>query len=233
MVAVSLLFQYIRSLSRGTAVERVSPQRTGGRFGAWDPEVPLREQRFLILDCETTGLMHWNGDRIMSLAAVRLEKGEINPEYFNTLVNPQRDVPSLAADITGLSGPMLLEQPLLQEVLPEFLDFAQGGIITGFNVGFDLAFLNAELQDHGREPFCAAHSLDVFVLARLLYPNCRQRSLEDLAQDYGVPVEGRHTAFGDAVMAARLLQAMLAHLEQKRVHTLQDLADFLSYCRLF
>lgn len=235
--AGSLIVNFIRSLGQGSRAQAVGwpswLKQAAGRFGPVDPSLPLRRQCFLVLDCETTGLQPGQGDRVTSLAAVRLLEGEIASEYFSTLVNPQRPVPQLATSITGITDAMLAGQPLLEEVLPEFLEFTRDGVITGFNVGFDLAFLNDGLLSSGRKTLCAAHSLDIFVLGRVLNPNCRRRSLEDMACAYNIPVEGRHTALGDSVMAARLLQAMIPDLEQKGIRNLQDLADFLCYCRMY
>ncbi|MCL4442141.1 MAG: 3'-5' exonuclease [Firmicutes bacterium] len=232
----NLLFNMLKSLGQGSmalARGKSVQQPTAGRFGLHDPEVPLREQCFVVVDCETTGLKQEHGDRVISLAAVRLIGGEVDPDRFSTLIDPQRPVPELATSITGIDDQMLAGQPRLEEILPQFLDFARGGIITGYNVGFDLAFLNPALRSAGRDALCAAHSLDVFVLGRILHPHWRHRSLEDMARAYGIPVEGRHTALGDSLMTVRLLKAMFPQLEQRGIKNLRDLADFLCYCSLY
>lgn len=236
MSAAGILLNLIRSLGyadKGLAGEKLPVRQPAGRFGCCDMTTPLRRQCFVALDCETTGFEPERGDRVISLAAVRLVNGELAAQHFSALVNPQRPVPEVVTALTGINNEMLTGQPLLAEVMPEFLEFIRGGIITGFNVGFDLAFLNREMRRGSREVLPAAHSLDVYVLGRLLQPNCSHRSLEEMALAYQVPVEGRHTALGDSIMAARLLQVMLPHLEQKQIGNLQDLADYLCYCSLY
>lgn len=204
-----------------------------GRFGGLNPATTLQQQCFVVLDCETTGFNPDQGDRVISLAAVRLKGGEIQEKKFSALVNPQREIPEIVTSLTGINGQMVRYQPVLEAILPGFLEFIKGGIVTGYNVGFDLAFLNNGLAAAGKEPICAAHSLDVFVLGRLLHPTWHHRLLEDMAAAYDVPVEGRHTALGDAIITAQLLQVMISQLEQQGIKNLRDLADFLFYCSLY
>ena len=50
-----------------------------------------------------------------------------------------------------------------------------------------------------------------------------QYRLDELCKVYHTPVEGRHTASGDAMITALLLVKLLGKLEARGVKTLKDL----------
>ena len=65
---------------------------------------------------------------------------------FETLVNPGVPIPPMITVLTGITDAMLLPAPKIDEVLPAFLEFAQGAVIVGHNVRFDVSFLDAALR---------------------------------------------------------------------------------------
>ncbi|HKK78702.1 MAG TPA: hypothetical protein VJ933_03695, partial [Phaeodactylibacter sp.] len=70
--------------------------------------------------------------------------------------------------------------------------------------------------------------VDTAVLARRLanHPQLAKRGafgLDQLCQDYHIPMSDRHTAAGDAYITAILLMKMLRRLEKRGVRTLGDL----------
>ena len=66
-------------------------------------------QCFIAFDFETTGLDALN-DRIIELAAVKFENGEIT-DRFVTLVNPKINIPHLITEITGITDAMVAKKP--------------------------------------------------------------------------------------------------------------------------
>ena len=62
---------------------------------------------------------------------------------FGTLVNPGAPVPPFITVLTGITEAMLAPAPPLAEVLPAFLDFAQGTVCVAHNAPYDVGFLRA------------------------------------------------------------------------------------------
>ncbi|GAW92434.1 3'-5' exonuclease [Calderihabitans maritimus] len=185
--------------------------------------LPLQKARFVVIDIETTGFYPEAGDEIISLGAVVIENGEIRrDQVFHQLVNPGRSIPAVVTELTGISDEMVADQPSIQEILPDFLEFIGDAILVGHVVDFDLHFINKELEEHFG--FTLPHVvLDTRVLAGGLLPSAGDRSLDNLCRLYNIPAEGRHTALGDALITARLFQIILNNLYIRGVYNLQDL----------
>jgi DNA polymerase III epsilon subunit family exonuclease len=180
---------------------------------------PLAALRFVVFDTETTGLRPEQGDGIVSLAAVVVAGGRVAAdERLDVLVNPGRPSSRAAQRVHGIPPEALAGRPALGEVLPELLHLAQGSVLVGHNVAFDLAFLQPALTAAGlrlEQPV-----LDTMLLSAALHPSQPSHALDSLLARYGIPAEGRHSALGDARMTAALLLRLLAQLERRGLTTL-------------
>ena len=67
----------------------------------------LNLSTFIAFDFETTGLDP-NNDKIIEIAAIRFNNGEIT-DRFVSLVNPEFDIPHLITEITGISNSMVFQ----------------------------------------------------------------------------------------------------------------------------
>lgn len=165
---------------------------------------PLPEQLFVTLDTETTGL-NPRADLPVAVAAVPFVAGQpMVGDGFQTLVNPGRPIPATAHRIHGISDAMIRHAPAPTAVLPGLLQYchAQPALI-GFHIGFDLAILNRLARRMGLPPLHVP-ALDVAELAAGLSPHWAGLTLEQLAGRLQIPIAGRHTAAGDAILAGRI-----------------------------
>lgn len=145
---------------------------------------------------------------------------------LDRLVNPGIPVPAVATRIHGLGARELSGAPPFREVGAEMLAALEGRVVIGHHVGFDLAVLRHEAARAGmawRDPFF----LDVALLAAALEPSLRDQGLETIARFLGIPIEGRHSAMGDALIAARAFAVLLPRLRDAGVHTF---AEALAFC---
>jgi len=196
-------------------------------------DVSLYNIVYSVIDTETTGLRPDTGDEVISAACVRVVAARIQNDYFYTLVDPEREVPELATTITGITTERVRGQPVLEKVLPRLLQKMAGGLITGFNIQFDLVFLNNGLKRKCGAILKPAVVLDVLSLCRILKPRARTFGLGAMAREYQISVKDRHNALGDALITARLLLCLLPELEARGVRTLRDLRHFLRYHALY
>ncbi len=108
--------------------------------------------REIVLDTETTGLDPFSGHRVVEIGCVELFNRFPTGRTFHCYVNPERDVPSEAFAVHGLSADFLKDKPCFREVADDLLAFLEDAPLVIHNAAFDLAFLNAELARLGRTP---------------------------------------------------------------------------------
>jgi len=183
---------------------------------------PFDEIDFIVVDVETTG---WRPDeaRITEIGAVRVRAGQLLGQ-FSSLVNPGRAIPERIAALTGIDDAMVAAAPPLAEVLPAFLAFARGGVLTAHNAPFDVGFLTAAGQACD-VPWPGFPVVDTVELARRVLgkdevPDCKLSTLAAFFQARTLP---RHRALADALATADVLAALLPRLSAAGLSTLAEL----------
>ena len=182
---------------------------------------PLVELAYTVFDTETTGLDPSGGDEIIQIGAVRIVNGRLlRGERFEQLVEPGRAIDPASEAIHGISRAQLAGKPRIGEVLPGFHAFARDTVLVGHNAAFDMRFLQMKEAATGLrfdQPV-----LDTLLLSAVLHPNQETHRLDAIAERFGVPVEGRHDASGDALVTAQLFLRMLPLLAERGIRTLGE-----------
>jgi len=185
----------------------------------WGPS-PLHELAYTIFDTETTGLDPQH-DEIVAIGAVRVLNGRVlRQEIFDQLIDPQRPIPHIATAIHGIDQSMVVSQPTIELVLPRFARFAEETLLVGHNLAFDLRMFAAKEARTGIR--FDGPVLDTLLLSEVLHPDEENHELETIALRLGVNVLGRHTALGDAFVAAEIFLRMLPLLKAQGINTLDE-----------
>ena len=200
---------------------------TAFRSRKW-PSLPLDGSRFVVFDTETTGFYPQKGDEIISVGGVFIDNGNLTDETFLQFINPNREIPPLVTELTGITDEMVATAPDFVVVCNEFMDFVGSSMLVAHCGAFDFSFINAQLQKNCGEKLCPL-VLDTYLLSHLLFPDHKTHSLEDLAEAYGVPLTGRHTALGDSVITGKIFLAMVENLKNKGIRTTTDLFYSFKY----
>ena len=175
---------------------------------------------------------------MVSIGAFRVAEGRIRlGDRFYRLVNPERDIPPSSIKIHGIVPDMVAGVPKAAEVFHNFLVFLGADILVAHHAGFDLHFLNELMrQTYG---FSLQNLvLDTVLMCRKIafpphpYPyglnlSDGRHSLGAIAKHFGIEIQHRHTALGDALATAIIFQRILALLEKKgndRLRTLVRVA---------
>ena len=196
-----------------------------GRLGLWSwerPFPPLGES-IVALDIEAT-----NGDplreEIIEIGAVKLSRdghGTVRLEEFSVFNDPKRAISPYVQTLTGITPAMLIGAPPLEESLLKLLGFLGDATLVIQNAPFDLAFLRPRFAKLGCE--LTNTVVDTLDLARQALPGRRRRGLDALATIYGVPIEHRHRALGDARATLHIAQALYFALASEKEITLAAL----------
>ena len=174
-----------------------------------------------VFDVETTGLDPRRGHKIIEIAGIRIENGEIDEtKSFVSLVNPERDIPWEARQVNKISDEAVRTAPGIEEVMPKFLDFAAGSILVAHNATFDMGFMEAEKQlcwGYVDLPEC----LCTMRLSRALHPNEFGHSLDAVARRLNLTIpQARHRALPDVLLTAHALMKMI---ELGEIASIEDL----------
>jgi DNA polymerase III epsilon subunit family exonuclease len=186
----------------------------------------IEEIEFTIFDTETTGLNPGSGDRIVELAGLRVKGGQ-RIATFDVLVNPAREISPQAFAVNKITPEMLKDAPLINEVMPKFLDFVKGSYLCSYNVEFDLNFLNNELKIIGLPPLEGGESFDILTLAKRLMPNQQRYALWFIAGKLGICARQQHRAFSDVEMAWEVFGKLKGICAEKGI------TDFADFSKLF
>ncbi len=194
---------------------------------------PLGDLAFVAFDTETTGLRPDEGDRIVSIAGVRIRGGAVRRgETFDALVNPGRPVPPASVRFHGITDAMVGDAPPLDVVLPAFLRFTEGAVLVGHEVSFDLHCLAIETRRLGLPPIPATRGvLDTLLLSEALHGPLAGHGLDRVARRLGVVVRGRHSALGDALATAEVFVRLVELLERRGIRTLGEATDAMRRAR--
>ena len=192
----------------------------------------LEEKDIVVFDIETTGLSKFN-DNITEIGAVKVRNGEVI-EVFQKLVNPEMVIPDFIVDLTGITNEMVANEPTIDKIMPEFLDFADNSILAAHNAEFDIGFIQRKSLELGIE-FKPIY-LDTLWLARALNSDLKNHKLNTLAKHYQVKLLNHHRASDDARATADILIKMLESIssdlkisEINDIETQYEPGRYLSY----
>lgn len=158
----------------------------------------IHQDIFVCIDCESTGLDP-EKDRIIEIAVSRFTFDHIL-QSFESLINPECEIPQISQDIHKISSDMLQGKPKIESVLPDLLKMIHGNVLVGHGIGFDIALIAAEAKRHQipttieKQPF-----IDTLRMARL-YGESPVNSLEKLRQHFNIEPEGAHRAMSDVIV---------------------------------
>jgi len=176
----------------------------------------LNEVEFSIFDTETTGLYPEAGDRIIEIAAIRF-KADSSLDVFESLVNPQRPLCDSSQKINNITSKMLENAPPIEKVLPDFFNFVKGSYLCAYNASFDFSFLKNEsklINYIFPEDLIA---VDILKMAKILLPNLAGYSLQNVANNLGIPTFSLHRALADVKVSLEVFKKLKELLLNKEI----------------
>lgn len=161
---------------------------------------------YAIIDVETTGTGASYG-KITEIAIV-IHNGQTVTETYNTLINPECNIPWNITRLTGITNDMVASAPKFYEVAKKIVELTAGKIFVAHNAQFDYSFVKEEFKrlgyDFKRKTICTVK------LGRKLLPGHRSYSLGNICTDLGIQITDRHRAIGDALATAKLFDILIA-----------------------
>ncbi|NMG14884.1 exonuclease domain-containing protein [Aromatoleum bremense] len=147
----------------------------------------------VLIDVETTGANPVS-DRVTEIAVLRIERGEIVARW-ESLVNPERPIPSLIQRLVGITDEMVAAAPTFAELADSVRGHLDGAVFVAHNARFDYGFIRNEFSRLGQQ--FEASVLCTVKLSRALYPQHHRHGLDALIERHGFTCGARHRAMGD------------------------------------
>jgi len=162
--------------------------------------------RYAIIDIETTGNKATLGK--ITEIAIYVHDGKEIVDEFVSLVNPEQYIPPFITQLTGITNDMVKDAPKFYEIARKVVEVTKDCTFVAHNSSFDYGFIQAEFEALGfqyeRETLCTVK------LSRKLIPGHKSYSLGKICDYYGIGINGRHRAAGDAMATVSLFEILLS-----------------------
>jgi DNA polymerase-3 subunit epsilon len=157
-------------------------------------------ESFAVIDLETTGF--GKTDRILEIAMVLIDDGQITHEW-ETLVNPQRDIPN--KHIHGLGSDEVSLAPTFNEIADQVAYLLNGRVLVAHNISFDARMISQEFE---------RLRMDVDLGRGLCTLRSTKLSLARACEEFEITNEGAHRALTDARATTELLLKLLPNASE-------------------
>ncbi|MFD1604277.1 exonuclease domain-containing protein [Flavobacterium artemisiae] len=164
----------------------------------------MRKQEYAIVDIETTG-GNASHSRITEIAII-IHDGSTVLERYETLVNPEKDIPPSIFGLTGINNEMVAHAPIFDDISEKVMEMLTDRIFVAHNVNFDYSFVHHQLAQAGLK--WTAKKLCTVRAARKIKPGLGSYSLGNLCNSLNIGLENRHRAGGDADATAQLFSLL-------------------------
>ena len=153
---------------------------------------------------------------------VRVTGGRIT-EKFSTFVNPEVPIPFRIEELTGINDNMVLDAPLIEEVLPKFMEFCRDAVMVAHNASFDMSFIEENCKRQGIATDFTV--VDTVSMARVLLPQLNRFKLDTVAKALHVSLENHHRAVDDAGCTAEIFEKFVDMLKERDILDLEGLNE--------
>lgn len=166
----------------------------------------LSSSRFVALDTETTGF-DYNKDRLLCIGAVSIFKNEIKAsDAFEVYIKQSHFNPD-SVKIHGIIHQTKLTTISEEEAIIQFLKNIEDAVLVAHHAIFDITMINKALARLGLPNLKnkVIDTIDLYSKTRIksnLIDSTKGFSLDEIAETYSIDLSDRHTAAGDALIAA-------------------------------
>lgn len=164
----------------------------------------MSAKRYVICDIEATGL---DTDRdLIEIALITWEEDKII-DVYETLINPLRTIPEFISNLTSITNRDLKEAPKFYDVADAIRMRIEGAVFVSHNTDFDLGLLRKKYQEMGQE--LKVKNFCTLKVAQHEIPGLQNYNLDALCSFFGIKIEDRHRAIGDAKATLSLFKELM------------------------
>ena len=191
-------------------------------------EVPFTNLNVVVFDIETTGFYPYNGDRILSIGAVKVQKGKvIEEDHFYSLIYNENAPSHQIQALTGILEKELVKAPPIDRVLNDFFQFVKSDPLIAHHANHERSFMQHVTWSVLKSRF-EHRVIDTSFLTKINEEKLNLITLDDWCYHYGIRIEKRHHALHDAIATANLWVESVRLIEQKGFYCLKDVYSYLA-----
>lgn len=192
-------------------------------------ELPLHQQRWVVLDLETSGL-NTNRDLVLSIGAIVIEDGAIDfGQQFECTLQRDAQPANDSVLLHGLGPSAIAAGVAPADGLLACMEFIGASPVLAFHAPFDQRMFSRALNDS--LGYKLQHLfIDLADVAPLLYPDAgiRKGGLDDWVRYCGLHVQERHNASADALVTAELALILFSQARRQGYAQLPALLSALA-----
>ena len=175
-----------------------APRKRLRRFA---PMTTLPPSDYTVIDLETTGLDACACE-ILEIGAVRFRQHK-EVSRFHSYIRPEGAIPPSSSKIHHITWSKVYNAPSLLQASSSFFDFIDNDILLGYNIEFDIKFLQTRLETDINNK-----SFDVLPFVRSVVHDVPNYKLETVKRYFGI-VGSSHSAISDCIVTAQVFQQAL------------------------
>lgn len=201
----------------------------------WEEDTTADMVRFVVVDCETTGL-NVKQDSIVTIGAISVQNGQILlDDQFEVMLKVAYN--TAAVTVHGITRETAEQEGIEEaEALLALLAFLRDGVIVGHHIRFDIDMLSESclrcfgfgMKNRWLDTMdLTLHLEDAGCLGQ--QGERKDFSLDGLCRRFSIIPHGRHTAGGDAFITAQIFLKLLKLANQAGRTTLKLLSEPYAY----
>ncbi|HUH27707.1 3'-5' exonuclease [Gelidibacter sp.] len=188
-------------------------------------KISLDASRFVALDTETTGF-DFDVDRILSIGAVSIVRNEIAVADSFEIYLEQSHFDPKSVHIHGIIQHSKRKKFAEEDAIKKFLIYIEDSVLIAHHAVFDIKMINRSLNRMGLPNLKnkVVDTMDLYSSTRIKSNFIDKRahySLDDIAEAYAINLTDRHTAPGDALIAALIFLKTTTILKRKKSFKLE------------
>jgi len=173
---------------------------------------------YAVFDLETTGGSP-KQEKIIEIAILKFD-GEKIIDQFQSLVNPEKNIPPYVSKLTGISSEMVSNAPIFAELADAIKEFLKNCILVAHNAKGDYAFLKKEYKEIGT--YFEIEHICTIKLTKLLFPELEKVNLPFLTNHFTIEHDNAHRALSDAQATTKLFKKYLDWADKKDLEKIID-----------
>lgn len=207
-----------RPAKRGVRRQKLPPIVSETTVDVADLNIRLDQGTYIIFDIETTG-GNPSKNGITEIFALKYQNGSVVDQFYS-MVNPQILIPGIVRRMTGITNAMVKDAPLIEAVMPGFIEFIGNDILVSHNTIGDLKFLVYFAREVGHK--LSNFFLCTHLLTERLIPEAPNKSLQGLGLFLGAKQGPVHRAKEDSYLTLELFKVLCDRLRASGVEQVVD-----------